>query len=204
MLRASHGRPVARHNPGSAIIVSRPQSLNQGYPARIVFASGAPSTGRAAMNWSAAKQVVERQQVEALEETTDFVHRLPRRILRAARTPARWRFANSASPSSDGACSVLATIVSDPPGADRRPKLAGKKMVRAVRKAARPLGGEVEIAIPLAGGPRRCRVAQHIKRRCALEAHHPQTALHRRHAHGRGAAHRDAVLARVVRQHFDR
>src|SRR5258708_13964484 len=109
MLRASHGRPVARHSPGSAIIVSRPQSLNQGYPARIVFASAAPSSGRAATNWSAARASCWTAG-EGGGEIALFAEKN-----RSRNAPVSLsRFANADSPIREGLAALLATIVSEP------------------------------------------------------------------------------------------
>src|SRR3989449_410223 len=54
MARATSGRPVASVNPGSEIIVSRPQSLNQGYPAITVRPCGSNMFARSTTNASAA------------------------------------------------------------------------------------------------------------------------------------------------------
>ena len=48
------GRPVASVRPGKLIMVSRPQSPNQGYPAITDWPSGTLASGRAKMKASAA------------------------------------------------------------------------------------------------------------------------------------------------------
>ncbi len=200
----SHGHPVARHNPGSAIIVSQPQSLNQGYPARMDFASSAPSSGRAAMNWSAAR-------TSCCTATGGVGCGVPRCcpwVCSGETVEKRARFAlalRKCGLADEGRRRRRARHNRERISRrNRRPKLAREKVVRAVRKPALPLDSEIEIAVPVPG--RRChsRVTQQIKRRGALGGHHLQSMLDFGDFHGASPPHCHTVLIAIIREHFDR
>src|SRR5207247_733544 len=103
MARATSGRPVASVSPGSEIIVSRPQSLNHGYPAITVRPCGSNMFARSTTNASAAS-TSRRTQSGASRAATGCA------CLQASSRPfscARRRAVHSERPRRGGACERL-------------------------------------------------------------------------------------------------
>ena len=99
---------------------------------------------------------------------------------------------------------MLATIVSESPGASVAENFPANKLIGVTRKSARAFRGKIEIPIPFVRRLGLRGIAQQIKWNCAVESGDAQPMLDRRDFHVPIACGRRAVFRGVVHQRLDR